>query len=564
MAAFGEEHAVADPQIGPSTNPKFGDYQANVAMPLGKRLKRNPRDVAQSLVERLDLVGVCAQVDVAGPGFINLRLEDAFLLDQLAAASADDRLAVAPAEPRQTVVVDYCGPNVAKQMHVGHLRSLLIGDSFSRVLGFLGHEVIRQNHVGDWGLQMGMVTHAVEQASMDPSELTLEGMEQLYRRTTEAAKDDQELSGQLIERTRNLQNSLKSELPAWNAARTLTLDVVHATFKRLGVLLGPDDERGESAYAELYDPMVNQLVEDGFAQRTDGAIGIFPPGFINRDGQPLPFRIVSRDGTYQYATFDLAALRHRTQNLHAQRIIYTHDSRQADHFAMLFAVGRQVGYVPDQTRLDYAPFGTVLGADGKPLKTREGDNVKLSDLLDEAVSRARTLIDRKDIELPEAQRQAVAAAVGIGAVKYADLSNDRVKDYVFDWDRMLAFEGNTAPYLQNAFVRIRSIFRKGDVGPADVAPRAATIGDPAERILALRLVQFPTVVAGVAESLEPHRLCTYLYELATAFHQFYEKCPVLNAASNEVRGNRLHLCDVTARTLGTGLDLLGIEAVEQM
>jgi arginyl-tRNA synthetase len=564
-AAFGDEHAGRDPLLSLCANRKFGDYQANVAMGLGKQLGQAPRKIAEAIVGKLDASGVCDKVDIAGPGFINLGLARSFLTDQVSAQAADGRLGVAAVEPAQTVVIDYGGPNIAKQMHVGHLRSLIIGDCFVRVLDTLGHRVVRQNHVGDWGLQMGMVTSAVEQEGLKPQDLTLEKLEELYRSISAAQKTDRGLAARLIEQTRMLQSTPKEQLVSWQAARKLTLASVYEIFDRLGVLMEPADERGESAYSDDFAPMMEDLRRDGFAVDTEGAVGVFAPGFTNRDGDPLPFRILSRDGTYQYATFDLAALRHRAGRLGAGRIIYTHDSRQADHFAMLFAVGRQVGYVSQQVRLDFAAFGTVLGPDNKPLKTREGENVKLADLLAEAESRAGQIIDAKSPNLDPGERKAIARAVGIGALKYADLSNDRVKDYVFDWDRMLAFEGNTAPYLQNAYVRIRSIFRKG--GVEDGAPEAKgamVIGDEAERALVLRLLQFPAVVDAVAEHLEPHRLCTYLYELATSFHQFYERCPVLKAVDDATRRSRLRLCDVTARVMEKGMGLLGIEAIERM
>jgi len=566
VAAFGDAHADTDPLVGPSKNPQFGDYQANVAMSLAKKLGQKPRDVAAAIVQAIDLADLCEPPDIAGPGFINLRLLDSTVNDAAMQLAGDDRLGVGAVAKPQTVVVDSCGANIAKQMHVGHLRSLVIGDTFVRVLELLGHNVIRQNHVGDWGLQMGMVTHALNESGLSLDDLTLDQLESLYRQINAAKSEDKALAGRLIEETRKLQNTPKEQLDAWRTARRLTLAAVHDAFEELGVRLTPDDVRGESDYADQYAAMVDELLKDGHAQETGGAIGIFPPGFTNRDDEPMPFRIVSRDGTYQYATFDLAAVRFRCQKLNADRVVYTHDSRQAEHFAMMFASARLVGFVPEHVQLDFAPFGNVQGEDKKPLKTRSGENVKLADLFAEARQRAAAVVAEKNPDLSDDEREQVARVVGIGAIKYADLSSDRVKDYVFSWDRMLAMEGNTAPYLQYVYARICSIFRKADAESAasDWKQAAIEANQPAERALVLKLLQFGSTVERVGRLLEPHHLCNYLFDLATAFSSFYENCPVLKAEDTTTRNSRLRLCDLTARVMQRGLGLLGIEVLERM
>jgi arginyl-tRNA synthetase len=578
VAALGDQCAGADPMVRPAVKDRPGDYQANLAMGLAKKLHAKPRELAQQIADKITLGPVIANAEVAGPGFINLTLADE-LLNQFAADMLDHhKLGVQPASQPVTIVVDYCGPTIAKQMHVGHLRSCIIGDCIARTLTFVGQTVLRQNHLGDWGLQMGMVTRAITQWQDLPIELndnekeqlTVPGrldlalLEKLYRAANQMQENDPDERAKMIEQTRQLQNTPQDQLTAWKAARDVTLQSVYQQFDRLGMTLKPEHERGESFYADQYQPMIDELRAQGFAESAAGAVGVFADGFVNKDGEPRPFIIQSRDGTFQYPTFDLAAIRYRAGKLQAQRIIYTHDSRQGDHFAMLFAVARKVGYIDDSVQTDFAPFGTVLGPDRRPFKTRSGQTVKLSDLLDEAEARAATVIDKKTPDLPPEDRRRIAHVVGIGALKYADLSNDRAKDYVFDWDRMLAMEGNTAPYLQNAFVRISSIFRKGKIDLAEVDSQAISIAAPAERALVLLLLQWPRVIELVADSLEPHRLCNYLYDLASEYHRFYEQCPVLKADNQPTLNSRLALCRLVSRTLETGLNLLGIDVVEQM
>jgi arginyl-tRNA synthetase len=558
----------ADPLLAPAQNEQFGDYQSNVAMGLAKQVsartgqKANPRQVAEQIKSKLSLGEMASEVSIAGPGFINVRLSPAWLSQYLDQAIQDPRVGIDPATNPQTVVVDYSGPNIAKEAQVWHLRSTIIGDAIARTLGFLGHRVIRQNHVGDWGLQMGMVTYALE-TMLGDEELSLAALERMYKQISKASQDPA-MRRQMAERTRELQQTPKDQLTGWKRVRELTLNTAHETNRRLGVLLTPEDVRGESDYSDEYPGLVKELVEAGHAKETEGAIGIFPPGFTNQEGDPRPFIIQSRDGTSQYPTFDLAAIRYRVKVLKAQRVIYTHDARQAEHFAMLFAVAKLIGLdrgTQGEVQFEYAPFGTMLGEDGKPYKSRGSESLRLTDLIDEAEERALAVVNVKNAELPEDQKKSVAHAVGIGAVKYFDLSKDRVSDYVLSWDRMLSLEGNTAPYMLYAYARTRSILRKA--AAQNAMPGKLSLDAPHELALAKQILKVPLVVDLVARELKPHHLCNYLYELATRFSGFYENCPVLQS-EGAVRESRLALCLLTANALALGLDLLGIEHPEQM
>ena len=586
--ALGDEHASVDPQIRPSNNPKFGDYQANFAMGLAKRLGQKPRDVAQKVVDQLDTAGLCEKVEIAGPGFINLHLSGSFLNDQVAAMAGDaQRLGVAPAQPARTVVVDYSGPNVAKEMHVGHLRSTVIGDCIARVLEFQGHKVIRQNHLGDWGTQFGMlIEYMFDCGYGDPevSEPDIADLNAFYQDAKKKFDEDPEFADKSRKRVVSLQAGDSVTRQRWQDLVDASkrhfnpiyndLDIARSIYdshrlndadreRELGKFYKP-----ESSYNSVLPGIVADLAKAGLLQESQGAKVVFPVGFKDREGEPQAMIIQKSDGGYLYATTDLAAARYRVDDLHADRIVYVTDARQSQHFATVFATLRQANWAPDRVRLDHVPFGTVLGKDNKPFKTREGGTVKLDDLLREAKKRAMDIIEKKNPEMDGIEKISVAEKVGWGALKYADLSNDRIKDYVFDWDRMLSFEGNTAPYLQNAYVRIQSIFRKYERESgvkADTLPGAAIkIDHDAERALAVKLLQLPEVIGAVSQSLEPHRLCTYLYELASAFHQFYEKCPVLKVESPATHDSRLALCHLVAQTLCTGLDMLGITVIEQM
>jgi len=560
VRACGAEHADVDPLIRPTQDARFGDFQANVAMSLAKRLGKKPRDVADALVAALDVTGLAATPTIAGPGFVNFRIDDPLLGRLAGEASADARLGLATTGEPLSVVVDYSGPNVAKDMHVGHLRSTVIGDAIARTLAFEGHRVTRQNHVGDWGTQFGMlIEHLVEQGRALTDE-TLD-LTACYREASTRDAADPAFAERARRRVVALQSGDPESRRIWTHLVALSERRFQAVYDQLGVALATDDIRGESFYNDRLAAVVADLRAAGLARESEGAICVFPDGFKTKDGAPLPLIVQKGDGGYLYATTDLAALRYRVGELGARRLVYVTDARQRQHFQMVFATARAAGWAPADVALEHVPFGSVLGEDGKPFKTRAGETVGLATLLDEAETRAHAIVAEKNADLDPAEQARVAHAVGIGAIKYADLASDRVKDYVFSWDRMLAMDGNTAPYLQYAYTRIRSIFRKAGIDHAPPAP--IVFAEPAERALALAILAFEGVVDAVGRTLEPHRLCGYLYDLATAFSAFYEACPVLSAEP-PLRAGRLVLADLTGRTLAQGLELLGIRVVERM
>jgi arginyl-tRNA synthetase len=549
--------------VSPSTQAKFGDYQVNAAMSLGKRLGRKPRELAEQIVAKLDLAGVCEKVEVAGGGFINLSLDGGFLEEQIRGLVRDDRLGVDRVDPAETVVVDYSGPNVAKEMHVGHLRSTIIGDAISRVLEFQGHRVIRQNHLGDWGTQFGMLIQHMHELGVRGGSVSGD-LNELYQAAKRRFDAEADFADRARGRVVQLQGGDPETLARWGELVDLSQKHFRGVYSRLDSSLQDTDIRGESFYNPMLGGVLEWLDGAGILKTSEGARVVYPPGFVDREGQPQPMIVRKTDGGYLYATTDLAAARYRVEQVGAGRVVYVTDARQSQHFAMVFAAARMAGLGGGRVRLEHVPFGTVLGEDHKPFKTRSGDVVKLIDLLDEAERRAGEIINSKNPDLPGELRDRIGHVVGVGALKYADLSSDRVRDYVFDWDRMLSFDGNTAPYLQNAYVRIRSIFRKGQVEASSLDAGALRISDPHERALAIHLLRFPVTVDGVGVSLEPHRLCTYLFELATEYHRFYEHCPVLKADDAGVRESRLLLCGLVGRVLERGLGLLGIGVVEQM
>jgi arginyl-tRNA synthetase len=541
-----------------------------VALPLGKRLGRPPREVAAELAGRLDVADLCAETAVSGPGFINFTLRDDWIAAQASQMLQDPRLGLEPAAgPQQVVVVDYSSPNIAKEMHVGHLRTTIVGDAIARVLDFAGQRVIRDNHVGDWGTQFGMLIEYLLDVGQDSPEAALLRTDPNAFYQAAQRKFDGEPA--FAERARNRVVQLQSGDPAtlklWRDIVDLSLDYLHRIYGRLGVLLTDDDIRGESFYNDMLAETVAILEERGIAVYSDGALCAFPPGFTGREGRPLPLIIRKSDGGYTYATTDLATIRYRVDQLHADRAIYVVGSDQALHFQMVFAVARQAGWIPAGAVFEHAQIGLVLGTDGNRLRTRSGDNVQLSDLLEEAVDRARGILEEVDAaaRFEPGELDAVAEAVGIGAVKYADLSTARESAYVFDWDRMISFRGNTGPYLQYATARIRSIFRRAgaDADPAIRGSRLAVAAGP-ERALALKLLGFGATLTGVGETAEPHRLCAYLFDVASLFTTFYEECPVLKAEPAELRASRLALCALTLRVLTTGLGLLGVPVPERM
>jgi len=561
-AAFGAEHARTDPALRRSTR---ADYQANVAMALAKRLGRPPREVAQAIKDRLQVEDICTSVEIAGPGFLNLALREEYLVRELADTAASDRLGL-PAVTPETVVVDYSSPNVAKEMHVGHLRSTIIGDAIARVLEALGHRVIRQNHLGDWGTPFGMlIEHLVDLGGGTPNaDLRISDLDAFYREARAKFDADPTFADRARRRVVLLQGGDEPTLALWRRLVAESTRYFNAVYQSLGITLTDESICGESFYNPLLPGVIAELEEKGMAQESEGALCVFPPGFTGKEGAPLPLIVRKQDGGYGYAITDLAAIRHRFRTLGATRAIYVVGAPQSQHLAMVYETARQAGWLAPPARAEHVAFGSVLGPDKKMFKTRGGETVKLMALLDEAVERATKVVREKNAELDAETSDAVARAVGVGAVKYADLSSDRIKDYVFDWNRMLAFDGNTAPYLMYAHARIRSIFRKAKAEVEAGAPGEIALREPAERALALEIFRFGAVVAEVAETLEPHRLCGYLYELAGAFTSFYEQCPVLRAPDEASRRSRLALCDLTARVLARGLNLLGIEAPERM
>ena len=576
-AALGPEHAGTDPVLRPA-DPRFGDYQANFAMGLTKRIGRPPRDIASEVVDHLDLGGVARNIEIAGPGFVNITLDEGFLAGQVAAVARDSRLGVPVVAPSQVVLVDYSSPNVAKEMHVGHLRTTVIGDALVRIAAYLGHRVVRQNHLGDWGTQFGMLIEHLVDLGWDETEAgpqagdaarSIEDLNELYRQAQEKFRTDPDFGERARRRVVLLQGGHEGTLRLWRELVEESERHFERVYQRLGILLEPGDVAGESFYNDQLDETVDELSAKGILRLDQGALCAFPAGFTGRDGEPLPMIVRKSDGGYGYDATDLAALRYRVRVLGAEELLYVVGAPQTQHFAMLFAVGRQAGWLGEAARAVHVSFGSVLGEDGRPFKTRSGDNIRLADLLDEAVARAGVIVEEKRPDLDPATRLDVARAVGIGAVKYADLANDRVKDYVFSWDRLLAFDGNTAPYLQYAHARIQSIFRRAsaegaDFPQAEADGTAVLLDTPAERALALALLSLPSALAAAAEGHHPHKVAGYLFDLAQAFTTFFEACSVLRAETAELRASRLLLADLTARILALGLGLLGIEAPDQM
>jgi arginyl-tRNA synthetase len=560
-AALGDDAAGADAALHRS---QHADYQADLALALARKLKKNPREVAAAIAAHLPPDDVIAKVEVSGPGFLNLTLTEAHLAGLLARMRADARLGVAAAPKAETVVVDYSGPNVAKEMHVGHLRSTIIGDSLARLFAWQGHGVIRRNHVGDWGTPFGMLIEHLIDEQAHGTEAGVRELGAFYRAARAKFDGDPTFADRARRRVVLLQSGDAGTLALWQRLINVSVEHFSLLYTALGVTLRREDVVGESQYNTALPEIVAELQQKGLAVESEGAICVFPPGFTGREGEPVPLIIRKQEGGYGYATTDLAALRHRVLDLGAKRLLYVVGAPQSQHLAMVFAVARLAGWADETVRLEHVAFGSVLGTDKKMLKTRAGDSVSLSSLVEEAVTRAAKVVDEKSPDLPAAERGRIASAVGVGAVKYADLASDRIKDYVFDWNRMLSFEGNTAPYLMYAYARIRSILRRAaetDGGAARLG--AIALGEPQERALALALVQLEGTLERAADACQPHRICAFLYDLASAFTSFYEACPVLKS-EGATRASRLALCDLTARTLALGLDLLGIGAPEQM
>ena len=563
-SALGPEFGEADPVLRPSAAPQFGDYQANAAMALAKRLGSKPRDVAERIVAALEVADLCSKVEIAGPGFINLTLREEALASAASALLGDDRLGVPVADPPQRVVIDYSSPTLTKEMHVGHLRSTVIGDALARTLEFSGDVVLRQNHYGEWGTQFGMLIEHLSSSGGTGGTVSIGDLNVFYQDANARFTGDGAFKDRARQRVVALQAGEPESVSLWRQFVEAAVGHAEEVYELLGVTLRPEHARPESSFNDVLDDVARELEDGGVAWIDDGALCAFPAGFKNREGDPLALMVRKSDGGYGYQATDLAALRYRVTELEADRMIYVVDSRQAQHLAMVFAVARAAGWVPEHVRVEHVAFGTIMGPDGRPFRSRSGENVKLADVLEEALQRAEAAVTDRNPDLPADVRATVARTVAIGAVKYADLASDRIKDYVFDWDRMLAFEGNTGPYLQYAHARIRSIFRRAEVEPEALRSAEIVVGEAAERALVLELLRLPEVVASVVETLQPHRLATFVFEVAQAFTSFYEQCPVLRAPDEATRTSRLALCEVTARTIALCLGLLGIEAPDRM
>jgi arginyl-tRNA synthetase len=570
MAAVTEREDCAA-IVRPATDAKFGDYQANGVMALAKQLKTNPRKLAEQVVEKLDISDICEQPEIAGPGFINLRLKPDFIADRLLDINNDSKnLAIEKVTKSKNIVVDFSAPNIAKEMHVGHLRSTIIGDCICRLLEFLGHNVIRQNHIGDWGTQFGMLTYYLDYSKKGHAQyLGIEDIEEFYREAKNLFDSDPKFANKSREYVVLLQSGDAHVIFNWEVIRRDSILQCQQMYEKLAVNLNEKDIHGESEYNDDLSGVVEELKKKGLAVESDGAVCVFPEGFKNKEGDRLPFIIQKSDGAYLYATTDLAAIRYRVNELKADTIIYVTDSRQKLHFEMLFVVAKMAGWVNDDIKLTHVMFGSVLGENGQPLKTRSGENVKLKDLLEEAVERAKKVVEQKNPELSDEKKETIAKAVGIGAVKYADFSNNRTSDYIFSFDKMLAMDGNTAPYMQYAYARIKSIERKAQTKEVEIKTELAgvtelNLTEPNELDLAKHLIRYGEAIQAAASDYRPNYLTAYLYELAQKFSAFYTNCPVLKAGPVQ-RPTRLLLCDLTARTIRHGLsELLGIEVVEQM
>ena len=560
--------------VKPATDPKFGDYQANGVMALAKKLKTNPRQLAEKIIEKLDVSNICAEPEIAGPGFINLRLKPEFLAQKLLEVNADtERLGVEKTQKPKTIVVDFSGPNIAKQMHVGHLRSTIIGDCICRTLEFLGHKVIRQNHIGDWGTQFGMLIAYLRRENPEilenPNIVEIADLEEFYKNAKARCEEDDDFADSARSEVVNLHNHDRDTLRIWKHIVDESRRHYQPIYDLLSANLHKENERGESFYKDKLAGVVGDLQKAKLAEKSDGAICVFAEGFKRKDGEPLPLIVQKSDGAYLYATTDLAAIRYRVGELGADRIVYVTDARQSLHFQMVFAVARAAGWAKTDTELIHVTFGSVLGETGSPLKTREGENVKLKELLDEAIERAKAVVEEKNPDLSNEQKDDIANAVGIGAVKYADYSNNRTSDYIFSFDKMLAMDGNTAPYMQYAYARIKSIERKAESKDVDIETelkdlKELNLTEPAELDLARQLVRYGEAIEGAISDYKPNYLTAYLYDLAQKFSAFYTNCPVL-VAEPDKRPTRLLLCDLTARAIRHGLsELLGIKVVEQM
>lgn len=569
VAAFSPELAAKDPLVAPTNNPKFGDYQSNMALSLAKPLKQSPRAIAQSIIDSLQIENMCETPTIAGPGFINFTLKPSYLGELLQAIQGDPRLGIAKVQSEDKVIVDFSSPNIAKEMHVGHLRSTIIGDAIARILEFRGYNVLRLNHVGDWGTQFGMLIaylrEVYPQALTTANALDIGDLVSLYKKAKVRFDEDEEFKHTARQEVVNLQAGAEDSLHAWQLLCDQSRQEFQIIYNLLDIRL---EERGESFYNPFLADIVSELQATALLTLSEGAMCVFLDGFTNKDGDPLPLIVQKTDGGFNYATTDLAAIKYRVKEDGAVRIIYVTDSGQANHFAGVFQVAKKAGILPDSVEVVHVPFGLVLGKDGKRIKTRSGETVKLRDLLDGAVDKAKNALKTR---LQEEEREEtpefidhVAQVVGLSAVKYADLSQNRTSDYKFDYDKMLDLKGNTAPYLLYAYVRPQGVSRKGNIDFTQLDNQTEIIlTEDAELTLAKHILQLEEILQEVEQSLLPNRICLYLFELSQKFNQFYEQCDILNAAEPQ-KTSRLILADLTARTIKLGLSLLGIEVLERM
>ncbi|NKI74074.1 arginine--tRNA ligase [Dickeya sp. CFBP 2040] len=555
--------ADSEAMVRQSAKAQFGDYQANGIMAVAKKLGVPPRQLAEKVVQTLELNDIAAKTEIAGPGFINIFLDPQWLSSQLEQALAAPKLGVSPVEP-QTIVIDYSAPNVAKEMHVGNLRSTIIGDAAVRTLEFLGHKVIRANHVGDWGTQFGMlIAHLEDVQNANTHDLELADLEAFYREAKKHYDDDAVFAERARGYVVKLQSGDEYCRSMWRKLVDITMVQNQHSYDRLNVSLSANDVMGESLYNAMLPEIVADLKAKGLAVESEGAIVVYLDEYKNKEGEAMGVIIQKKDGGYLYTTTDIACAKYRYEKLGANRVLYYIDSRQHQHLMQAWSIVRKAGYVPESVSLEHHMFGMMLGKDGKPFKTRAGGTIKLSELLDEAYERALALIAGKNPEMERAELEQLAQVVSVGAVKYADLSKNRTTDYIFDWDNMLAFEGNTAPYMQYAYTRVSSIFKRAGVEESSLI-QPITLSAEHEQALATRLLQFEETVTTVARDGTPHVMCAYLYDLAGLFSGFYENCPILNADNDSTRQSRLKLALLTARTLKTGLETLGIQTVEKM
>ena len=564
LASAGASDAPA--VVKPASKPEFGHYQANGIMGAAKKLKTNPRELAGLVVAAIQAnpeLSDSIHCEIAGPGFINLTLTPAFLNEQLNRMATDPRLGVPAAEPRK-VLVDYSSPNLAKELHIGHLRSTSIGDATVRILEFLGHEVIRANHVGDWGAQFGSLLAYMDQLETEGRQLAteLKDLEKFYQQASELFRNDEEFATRAREAVVRLQQGDEKYLGLWSRFIQESITHCQAVYDALDITLTPADVRAESSYNDDLADVISELEEKGLVTVDDGAKCVFLPGFMGKDEKMIPAIVQKSDGGYPYMATDLAATRYRGRELAVDQALYFVDGRQSLHFSQLYAVARAAGFISEAQEFRHVPFGAILNKDGRPYKTRDGGAVKLADVVTEATSRAHDLVSSKNPDLEAEEKSAIARVVGVGAIKYAELSKNRTTDYIFDWDTMLSFEGNTAPYLQYAYTRIMSIFRRAGIERSSLSG-AVNLTEPGEQNLALKLLQYPEIVESVTEDFQANILCAYLFELAGQFMSFYESSPVLKA-DEATRQSRLLLCDLSARTLQHGLGLLGIKTVERM